>query len=633
MKPYYTDHYVTLYCGDCREVVPALDTNFDLLLTDPPYGLSFMGSKWDYDVPSAELWAICLASLKPGAHLMAFAGTRTQHRMACAIEDAGFEIRDMLAWVYASGFAKSLNVSKAIDKINGQPADVLKFTAWMRSTGLTAKQINEATGNCMASHYLTDKSQPAVPTTASWHKLRPLCGDVPQWVDAMVARIEAEREVVGSDTKARSMGSGSAIPTLGTETVYKTWDITAPATEAALQWNGFGTGLKPSHEPVGVYRKGLTIEIALGILLASLTEEIWMPICQWSNVSASDAEDLLSGIRRKLEKAGAFSVVESAKISALENIESVILAARSSMLRGRMENEKDTTKAASVQGDANLSGKKQDTRERGTQAGRADAMSMVDTFISAITDRTGQNIALLWSDILGAILSQANTYITATALKLTIGLKTLKSLVQANTSRGIGSSKSVSPSHEPITLARRPLIGTVAENVLRYGTGALNIDAARIAHNEPCKMMQPSQANIDNPSEKCRQAGRREAVLELKPSGRWPANFCHDGSPELMDLFPVTGDYSAARFFFCAKASQSERGDGNSHPTVKPIALLQWLIRLGLPPNGVLLDPFAGSGSTGIAARKMGARAVLIEREERYCEIAALRMSQGILPF
>ncbi len=96
--------------GDCLEHMRSMDANsIDAIVTDPPYGLSFMGKKWDYDVPSVEIWAECLRVLKPGGHLLAFAGTRTQHRMACRIEDAGFEIRDMIAWVYGSGFPKSHN--------------------------------------------------------------------------------------------------------------------------------------------------------------------------------------------------------------------------------------------------------------------------------------------------------------------------------------------------------------------------------------------------------------------------------------------------------------------------------------------------------------------------------------------
>jgi site-specific DNA-methyltransferase (adenine-specific) len=112
--------------GDCLEKLKELpDCSVDSVVTDPPYGLSFMGKKWDYDVPSVEVWKECLRVLKPGGHLLAFAGTRTQHRMAVRIEDAGFEIRDMIAWVYGSGFPKSLDVSKAIDKAAGAEREVV----------------------------------------------------------------------------------------------------------------------------------------------------------------------------------------------------------------------------------------------------------------------------------------------------------------------------------------------------------------------------------------------------------------------------------------------------------------------------------------------------------------------------
>lgn len=102
---------VNLYQGDCLEVLKSIgDNSIGSIVTDPPYGLSFMGKKWDYDVPSTEIWIECLRVLKPGGHLLAFAGTRTQHRMAVRIEDAGFEIRDMISWVYGSGFPKSHNL-------------------------------------------------------------------------------------------------------------------------------------------------------------------------------------------------------------------------------------------------------------------------------------------------------------------------------------------------------------------------------------------------------------------------------------------------------------------------------------------------------------------------------------------
>lgn len=100
-----------LHHGNCLDILRTMpDCSFDAVVTDPPYGLSFMGKRWDYDVPSTEIWAECLRVLKPGGYLLAFAGTRTQHRMAVRIEDAGFEIRDMLAWMYGSGFPKSHNL-------------------------------------------------------------------------------------------------------------------------------------------------------------------------------------------------------------------------------------------------------------------------------------------------------------------------------------------------------------------------------------------------------------------------------------------------------------------------------------------------------------------------------------------
>lgn len=115
-----------LLCGDSLAVLKNFEDNsIDSIVTDPPYGLKFMGRKWDYDVPSKEIWEQCLRVLKPGGHLLAFAGTRTQHRMAVNIEDAGFEIRDMIAWVYGSGFPKSQNVGKAIDKAAGAERKVI----------------------------------------------------------------------------------------------------------------------------------------------------------------------------------------------------------------------------------------------------------------------------------------------------------------------------------------------------------------------------------------------------------------------------------------------------------------------------------------------------------------------------
>lgn len=354
----------TLHQGDCLQVLKTIpDASIDAVVTDPPYGLSFMGKKWDYDVPSAEIWREVLRVLKPGGHLLSFAGTRTQHRMAVNIEDAGFEIRDMIAWIYGSGFPKSLNIEKA--------------------------------------------------------------------------------------------GAGP-------------------------DWEGWGTALKPALEP--------------------------------------------------------------------------------------------------------------------------------------------------------------------------------------------------------ITVARKPLIGTVAENVLTHGTGGLNIDGCRVG--ETGARFNGRKVDSDIYGKYGTSKPREDYNM-----GRFPANLIHDGSDEVVGLFPYTksgkaeigtgndvpqniyGKYaqkritscfadkgSAARFFYCAKASKKDRDEGlegfalkkagamsgaeyrpdkptnhpmraNNHPTVKPTDLMRYLCRLVTPPGGTVLDPFMGSGSTGKAAIMEGFHFIGIEREAEYVEIARARIS------
>jgi site-specific DNA-methyltransferase (adenine-specific) len=152
-----------LHHGDCLEILRGMpDASVDAVVTDPPYGLSFMGKRWDYDVPAAEVWTECLRVLKPGGHLLAFAGTRTQHRMAVRIEDAGFEIRDMIAWVYGSGFPKSLDVSKAIDKAAGAERSVVGHR-FPSGSGVAGTAARDSTG----SHIWTGELTSAEPITAA----------------------------------------------------------------------------------------------------------------------------------------------------------------------------------------------------------------------------------------------------------------------------------------------------------------------------------------------------------------------------------------------------------------------------------------------------------------------------------
>ena len=418
-----------IYHGDCREVMATLHAeSVDAIACDPPYGLSFMGKGWDHGVPGVEFWDAALRVAKPGSHLLAFGGTRTYHRLACAIEDAGWEVRDCIMWVYGSGFPKSHDVSKAIDKAAG--AERGRKTVRSKS------------------------------------------------VSTCYAQDEWTRQHGGTRLDA------------------------VPITDASREWQGWGTALKPA-----------------------------------------------------------------------------------------------------------------------------------------------------W---------------------------------------------------EPIIVARKPLCGTVAENVLTHGTGGINVDGCRVKTGDKLgggmvSMGRPKVSDgWDRPwmhdaevtERKKVEAARK--VAEAESLGRWPANLIHDGSDEVIGLFPanVKGgtwnrtagarhfnndgeptDYqtsgsdsssgSAARFFYCPKASKADRDEGceglgetemdigderpsggswerrgrgvttrrNHHPTVKPTALMRYLCRLVTPPGGVVLDPFTGSGSTGKAAVCEGFDFIGIEREAEYVEIARARIA------
>jgi site-specific DNA-methyltransferase (adenine-specific) len=155
--------------GDCLDVLRTMpDCSVDAVVTDPPYGLAFMGKRWDYDVPSVAIWAECLRVLKPGGHLLAFAGTRTQHRMAVRIEDAGFEIRDMIAWVYGSGFPKSLDVSKAIDKAAGAEREVVGSREVTRDLARNGRTGDEAISPVPVIGATIPITAPATPEAQQW---------------------------------------------------------------------------------------------------------------------------------------------------------------------------------------------------------------------------------------------------------------------------------------------------------------------------------------------------------------------------------------------------------------------------------------------------------------------------------
>jgi len=357
-RPHIDEDRVAVYHGDSLEVLRGLpDASVDAVVTDPPYELGFMGKGWDASgiAYRVDLWAEALRVLKPGGHMLAFGGTRTWHRLACAIEDAGFEVRDSIAWLYGSGFPKSLNVAIAIDKAAGA----------MQHRGVRSS-------------------------------------------------FAGNRNAGGEDIpNAKNVGAHD------------------PVTDAAREWQGWGTALKPAHEP--------------------------------------------------------------------------------------------------------------------------------------------------------------------------------------------------------IVVARKPLVGTVAANVLEHGTGALNIDGCRIPSDDGFEKAWDKPVST---SSACvvlgGLVGEGRKLVNLsanKPNGgRWPANVVLDED----QAAELDRQAAASRFFYVAKAPAKERPkvDGIAHPTVKPLTLMRWLCRLVTPPNGLILEPFAGSGTTVEAALLEGFRVIAIEREADYLPLIQARLDR-----
>jgi DNA modification methylase len=693
-----------LYQGDCLAVLASLpDNSVDAIVTDPPYGLAFMGKRWDYDVPDGAIWAECLRVLKPGGHLLAFAGTRTQHRMAIRIEDAGFEIRDMIAWVYGSGFPKSLDVAKGIDKMDAaeeQEARRLRFTAWVRSTGVTSAQIDAATSTNMGGHYTTAASQPAIMTREHLEACRHLLGDVPPWVEreADIRSVEsknfAEREVVGQ--RVVPVGHSFAGPTYGGDSSNQEVDITAPATPAARQWQGWGTALKPALEPITLARKPLMSSSVnvINLIEHQLRERgvsgeiLWKPehanAAEKSNRPSNSSSIPAHPMVGTSAKNVAESVTQNDGPQPLKNSEQ-IMPHGANQIASMCANT--TSKS-----ETNCETKCLMPMEESAPA----AESVSETFSQSTTSTAeGHSIGCPST---GKCTTNSSEKDSQPDTEFFVGIAT--GLTGSTTHVHIKRDSNgfyIWPKGLPKFVAGTAL--TVAANVLAHGTGALNVDGCRVGTESTVRTTNQQMTSKGKPGGAFGSGGyppgeHRECGSS---SGRFPANLIHDGSAEVVGLFPKTnpspstpvkqgghhrhdvglsgvtregygvgyGDTgSAARFFYCAKASKDDRDDGcegmeerdvgdagrftmsgpmpvnytakdgigrtlprrNHHPTVKPTTLMRYLCRLITPPGGVVLDPFMGSGSTGLGAWREGFRFIGIEREAEYFTLAIHRL-------
>lgn len=245
--------------------------------TARPYGApaGFMGKHWDGgDIAfDPSTWAALAAHLLPGAHVLTFGGSRTHHRLMVAIEDAGLEIRDCIYWCFGSGFPKSANVSKHIDrKRNDGRDEVLRCTKWIRErcseVGLKPSDLDAACGtNGMGGHWTSQASQPYIPTLEQWRKLEPLLGEPPDWMKRVILPAFQpgdnweKREVIGHSINGAGNTGNEAVKFMPPNS--KEYDITAPpATPAAATWEGYGSALKPAVEVIVVARKPVEGTIA-----------------------------------------------------------------------------------------------------------------------------------------------------------------------------------------------------------------------------------------------------------------------------------------------------------------------------------------------------------------------------------
>lgn len=571
------------------------------------------GNSWDGgDIAfRPEFWELVGNAMLPGAHLLAFSGSRTYHRMAVGIDDAGFEIRDQIMWLYGSGMPKSLNISKAIDKSKGAEREVVGVIDTRGSYDGVLRTSNAINKN---------------------------------WRTA-----EDREDFIDLSKK----------------------EVTVPSTDEAKQWEGWGTSLKPSFEPLVVARKNSVEDENISSVLLELEAKAWLlslvfNVDKASTLNHPDLNVALNIARWDVAK---FTSIQE---DLSEVTDTSQLKLKANTFWNTVSSWKTTWEEVLKRGNTFITEMKSNQTIDLKILKSCLSMIMPESIIKDATIQDGQIV----------FVKNVEKYSNAAMLKLN-GILELSALENA-ISREVIDSQAVDEKvkHEPICVARKPLIGTNVENVLEHGTGALNIDGCRIRNGSETGKIKPDY--LPNHKNRVFGKGMGDGNWE-NVSGRWPANVIHDGSDEVLAAFPVTssgqpgkrrkdhkpgsqcgtlgtldrietgyGDTgSAARFYYCAKASRSDRnygmedpgpqlkhGDtlrkvenaelkGNIHPTVKPNDLMRYLCRLVTPPNGIVLDPFMGSGSTGIAAIQEGFRFIGIERDPEYFDIAVKRIREA----
>jgi DNA modification methylase len=550
VSPFYLP-MPTLLLGNCLEKLAEMpDCSIDAIVTDPPYGLSFMGKKWDYDVPGEDIWRECLRVLKPGGHLLAFAGTRTQHRMAVRIEDAGFEIRDMIAWVYGSGFPKSLDVSKAIDKASGAERKIISET--------------KTNSGGMAHISKTNAEHGFRPAAYNGHSL---------------------------DDSAKNC-----------------IQITAPATPEAQQWDGWGTALKPALEPITVARKPFKCTVAANVL-AHGTGGINVDGCRvgtepggWGGGGSALYE---GGLSRDGGEARPVAGRWPANL---------------------IHDGSDEVVGLFPQTTGGSSGPRVATRERNKgwcNSSPGDGVAAIDNygdsgsaarfFYCAKTSKRERNAGL---DMLQCISIQIRDQWGSEVHKVRLQVDMAQSRPRVT-----GGSDTTADTEWSTVLFGNSTTGPFpmgCKCITRMATSSTTLletlnYSARLSTSE----------NIADVN--CAMESSTSHVANVESASRWKLSF----TSEREACLPGVGLVASQ-----TQWTISDEGErpGNFHPTCKPIALMRYLCRLVTPPSGTVLDPFMGSGSTGIAAGAESFNFVGIELDPDYFAIAEQRIKENELP-
>lgn len=293
-QPYYATEEVTLHLGDCLNVLPTLpDASVDAVICDPPYELGFMGNAWDASgiAYNTDVWRHCWRILKPGGHLLAFGATRTYHRMTVAIEDAGFEIRDSLHWIYGSGFPKGQDIAKSIDRRRDDRDQILRVTAWLAATveaaGWTIRRINDLFGfTDKAAHWTTQGKAAAIPKPEQWTRLREAIGFDDTEIRPLVDELNARKGAAGEAWAERPAIDHQSRPGVAHSwTGGAGWSGSLARGGAAVlaeaqRWQGWNTALKPAHEPIVLARKSTGFNTTAANVLEHSTGALNIDACR-----------------------------------------------------------------------------------------------------------------------------------------------------------------------------------------------------------------------------------------------------------------------------------------------------------------------------------------------------------------